>query len=301
MRSMTGFGQGESRAGDATVRVSVRSLNGRALEVRTTLPSALVDAEPLVLSQIRGQLHRGRVDVRVELALAELADGVVERRFEEVERLYRLLDKVQHRCGIEQRPTLNDLLQAGLLQRLETAAQPPAEALMPAVEEGLDEALGELLRFRRREGEVLAHYFAEAIQRLERIVDRVIVASAEGCTEQRARLEARVARLLSGEEWTGATRERVAAEVVVLAQRADIEEEVQRSRMHLARLRELIARGQEDGGATPLGKRLDFLLQELLRETNTMASKAASPVLTHHTVDAKTIIEQMREQAQNIE
>ncbi|TVR03241.1 MAG: DUF1732 domain-containing protein [Deltaproteobacteria bacterium] len=298
MRSMTGFGQGVTAVDHAEVRVTVRTLNGRALEVRSALAPALMNLEPSVLEIVRPRIHRGRVDVRADLEITATMDDDGSEHLRGVDRLAETLDKLRFRYGVQAPLSLDHLLHAGAMMQVEAAMTPPVVRLKGALESALEDALHEVEVFRDREGTILRRFFEDACSRLEQLVGAIADAAKGAGCEMRQKLEDRVGRLLTEAEFAGATEERVASEIALLAQRADIEEEIQRAGMHIARLRELVGPAQGPG---PVGKRVDFMLQELLREANTMAAKSSRAELTHRVVDAKAIIEQLREQAHNIE
>jgi uncharacterized protein (TIGR00255 family) len=169
----------------------------------------------------------------------------------------------------------------------------PPEQLEEALDAALDAALDELCAMRDREGAALGRDLAERVARLGEVVERIDAASADGVERARQRLEARIAQLVP--EGVTPDPERLATEVAILSDKADIQEELVRFRAH----NEAFFGFLEDGAA--VGKRLDFLLQEMNREANTIGSKAVSASVTHLVVEAKEEIERLREQVQNVE
>ena len=282
--SMTGFGDAAHSAGEREIRVTLRSVNHRQLDVRIALPAEVSSLEPKVASCIKAELRRGRVDVRIHVAAAADQGQGWDRA---VERLKELA--TTHGLGPV---SVSDVLR---FSQLVTAADDgpalEADAILACVSDGLRG----LQEFRTREGRVLQDLFEGHTESLTRLLDAIEGSASEEIGRHRERITARVADLLGDQHSVDGAR--IEQEVVLLAERSDIAEEVLRAREHVRALRSLVA--DPEGGAK--GKRLDFLLQELIRETNTMASKSISAAVTHRVVEAKTLIEQLREQALNVE
>lgn len=286
LRSMTGWGEGEATAEGVGVKVTMRAVNHKQLDVRVALPSMHAALESDIVRTIRTRAHRGRVEVRVSVDSASTAASVPDPT--------SLRDTVEALGAIATAynlapPTLSDVLRfagnEGDIERIST------KAAAPVIREALAQALDAFDAFRAREGAELGTFFSESLEALAGTLATIDTHAVDASTAHRQRLKERASALL-GE---GLDPARLEQEVVLIAERSDIAEETQRAGAHREALLAAIA------AAGPHGKRLDFLLQELIRETNTMASKATNVDLTHAVVEAKTLIERMREQAHNVE
>lgn len=293
IRSMTGYGEARVSIPVGTVRATVRALNLKQLDVRVNLPGYAISLESEVVERVRAEVRRGRVEVRLDIdSSGSRSRDVVSP---ELESLAADLRRAATALRIPGELTIGDLLAAGAGSLLRAEVEPTVDEVHRGVLDALDEALQAFEVFRIREGSGLAALYHEALGELATLFDEIERLAADVTRGARARLRARVADLLADQDAGRLDTDRVELEVVLIAERSDIAEEIQRARAHLTAIEEAIT---EPG---PHGKRLDFLLQELVRETNTMASKSSSATLTHRVVDAKTRVDQLREQAQNIE
>jgi uncharacterized protein (TIGR00255 family) len=292
MISMTGFGRGELQVGGRTFRVEARSVNNRFLDLKVRLPWIDGELESRTIALVRRAVTRGRVEI-----------SVLEERGARPDASLHLDEALARSVGA----ALQRL--AGLLGAdLATAARllPPLKELVgtdsgpiatddvwPALERGLQEALGALTAMRRREGEALAADVAGHLQRLREAVARIRTLAAGEPERARRRLQDRLSRLLG--DSTPVDAARLAEEVALIADRADVSEELARLESHFEQLQGMLeAQGE-------VGRRFEFMLQELHRELNTIASKTDSAETAHLVVDAKASVERMREQAQNVE
>ncbi len=283
LHSMTGFGEAATDSDTGEVRVSIRTVNLKQLDVRVALSSAAAAFEHKVASEVKARLLRGRADVRVSVISTEVDQE--QSWAAAAERLSAFAE--QHGLATVQ---ISDVMRAA--QSVTEAPQPPElETLLATVRAAMDTVVD----FRAREGASLAAFFLGHAAKLQDLVDQIAATAQPEIAAHRERLHARVSELLSPDSTVDESR--LEQEIVIVAERADIAEEIQRATEHIRALGLVI--GNEERIAK--GKRLDFLLQELIRETNTMASKSVSAKLTHLVVEAKATIEQMREQAHNVE
>ena len=294
IKSMTGFASVAVETDEGVVGVTVRSVNHRYLDVQLRLPASLSDREATLRSAIQRVVSRGRVEMSVSLQLRHAAAPSVELNEPFVEALRNALAAARDQGLIEGRLSPGDLLR--LPQALTIREKPVAEALPAALNGSLDraveQALTELDRMRAHEGSHLRADVAARHALLSQLVDRLATAAADGRVALEARLSERV-RELTAElqvDWPS-----VAQEVVRVAARSDISEEVTRFKAHLAHWDALAA------AAEPCGRKLDFLLQEMNREINTIGSKADGVGVSELIVTAKAELEKMREQVQNVE
>jgi uncharacterized protein (TIGR00255 family) len=289
MRSMTGFGAGEAALRQGRVSTEVRSLNQRFLEIRIRLPTELVDHTLFVEQLCRERLGRGRYDVSVRVDSAALPP--VELDLGRARSAYAALGRLRDElCPGAEVPLSMLTGVPGLFVGAEVAG---SESLRQALALSLGAALDHLDQMRSTEGATLAVELRSRLGALRRLVDSVREQAPSVVVGQERRLAERLARLLGGTE--GLDPSRLAMEVALLADRCDITEELVRLDSHFGQFSELI----ETQG--PSGRKLDFLLQEMAREANTVGAKCQDAGLSHLAVSLKSEIERLREQVQNIE
>jgi uncharacterized protein (TIGR00255 family) len=287
IKSMTAFAR-ESAAGVAgEFTWELRAVNHRFLEPHIRLPDDLRGLESAVRERLSARLARGKVDCNLRyVARPEAGAGLrVNRRL--VTQLLAAAEEVAALVGSSVEPSAFDLLSwPGVLEE-------PARDLDAVGQEAialLERALDTLEATREREGERLARLIVERCDRLQTSVAQVRELMPQILDAVRRRLRDRLAEL-SGE----LDGNRLEQELALLAQRLDVDEEMDRLEAHIAEVRSVVA------GSQPVGRRLDFLMQELNREANTLTSKSADLAVTRAGVDMKVLIEQMREQIQNLE
>lgn len=288
IRSMTGFGTGSASAGTRTVRLEVRSVNGRFMELQIRLPRPLQTHEFALREVIQGKVGRGSVTVQgtLETSGEGQAGGV------DWTRLAEELRDIRKAAGISDELILSDLLRWAATRKVEDLPEPNDPALKDALLQAATAALVEHDAFRQREGEALE---ADLLTRLGRIEESAckIPALARATLEKvRENLETRIREYLDGKEFDEA---RVAQEIGHMSERLDVQEEMTRLSTHIAAFRKTLV----DGGA--VGKRIGFLLQEMLRETNTTGSKCQDASITALVISMKEDLEAIREQALNLE
>ncbi|HVG38765.1 MAG TPA: YicC/YloC family endoribonuclease [Pyrinomonadaceae bacterium] len=288
---MTGFGRGSIAGDNFSVSVDLKTVNNRFLDIHLRTGAELSALEVLLKKRIGARLSRGRVDVQISLERSGEAAYELNRPL--IGGYLTALRALQNDFKLSGEPDINAIL------RLPGAMQPVRDELPPeaqrGVEQALDAALDELERMRAQEGAALA---AEMRARLEIIGQqgRVIEAAKERQLEDyRARLQKRIGDLLAREVAIELDQSRLAQEVAYLADRSDISEEITRLDSHLGQFRATLDEGGE------VGKRLDFLLQELNREANTMLSKSTDLSVKDAALLIKAEIEKLREQVQNVE
>lgn len=293
MMSMTGFGRAVATTEGRQVAVEVRSVNHRALDVkvRGRVLDAACEAE--VVRAVREAVRRGSIQVTV---LEPEAQG--ERlSLDRVRELYRVLDALREDLDL---PGPVDLATVGVfLSAVRDGARDGAEGLgWTVVRPALDQALTGLRTTRALEGTALAEDVREKLARLRSLESRLMAATADLPRRAARRLEERLASLGAV---PGVDPARLAHEVAILAEKLDVSEELSRLRTHLDHLATLVegeGSGREDVG---VGRKLEFLIQELGRELNTLGTKSQDAGVSALVIDAKTELEKIREQAQNIE
>lgn len=288
---MTGFGRAGG-SGEAPFWVEVRSVNHRYLDVSIRLPQGLAGLEPAVRERIASHLTRGRVEV-IAVLRPQATDGG-DRTVHVNRDLLRAYLEAAREAAQEwggPGPSLDFLLQQPGVLVVEEGA-PDLDRLWASLCPVLDQALEQLVAMRRTEGERLGQDLRQRLEHVAALVGRMEEAAPRMVEHYRTRLAERVDGLVRRGDLDP---NRLEAEVLLFAERVDISEELVRARSHLVEF----DRALQDGG--PVGRRLDFLLQELLRETNTVGSKAQDGQIAAWVVDVKTELERMREQVQNLE
>ena len=290
IRSMTGFGAGRGAAGGEELEVEVRSVNHKFCEVKVRIPRELAALEIEIAKHVKDRLARGGVDVGVRRAsgtgsLAPRVDVALAESYA------RAFAEIQARLGLPGPPTLADVLAAEGVVRLDER-QLDLDAAREAARRGLSAALDALIAMRAREGEALARDLAGRLGTVEAFAARVAGLAPQTVEHYRTRLAERIAELTRGVPLDPA---RLAQEVALFADRTDVAEEMTRLASHVAQARALLR------SAEPAGRKLDFLVQEMHREVNTIGSKSQSAEIAACVVELKAEIERMREQVQNVE
>jgi uncharacterized protein (TIGR00255 family) len=288
---MTGYGVANKEIGAQSVTLEIRSLNGRFREVVARLPSNLLALEEPLKKIVGTQINRGRVELRLQIdtpkgALLGLAFDPIK-----ADNAMELLNKLIYQTGVDEPISLTHLLTLGVLNEDPGRALIGPEDLKPFVESLAEEALCQLVSFRNREGEELEKDLKIRLNLMGQAMDRIKGLANEANDILFQRQKERLLELTQ----KALEPERVAQEAAILAERQDITEEITRFCGHLTAFRQTLA---EKG---PIGRRLEFLLQELGREANTMGSKSQWGPLTEEVLFLKGELEKAREQALNIE
>jgi uncharacterized protein (TIGR00255 family) len=287
---MTAFARQDSNTEAGALSWEVRSVNHRFLEPHLRLPDELRSLEPALRERLGARLSRGKIDLSLRLGgRGAQGTGGGELRVNRVllEQLLKAADEVATRIGEPAAPHLFDLMSwPGVLE--ETPKD--LEALSSAALTLLDQTLSALVEAREREGERLKGLLLERCERLLERVAEVRERMPEVLTAIRTRIGERLAEVRDQLDET-----RLEQEMTLIAQRLDVDEEMDRLESHITEVRDSLDSDE------PIGRRLDFLMQELNREANTLSSKSPDAAVTRVAVDMKVLIEQMREQVQNIE
>lgn len=289
--SMTGFGRGEVTEQGVTGSVELRSVNSRFLEVVARLPRALALRENEVKDAVRQRMSRGKVNVQV--TIERETDGTIPVRLNaQMARAYgTMLNQLRKTARIRETVKLEHLLQfSDIFEPVSVEAGDDLE--WSVAQKALAVALDDLVTMRQNEGRELEKDFRLRIGSLERQLDKIQSLSTGQVPHERERLKTRIANMLSG---TTVDESRLEMEIALLADRLDVTEECVRFRSHLKFFLEAV------GAAEPAGRKLNFLVQEINREVNTIGSKSSATEIAHIVVGVKEELEKIREQLQNIE
>ena len=284
---MTAFARASGENAEAELTWELRSVNHRYLEAFVRLPDELRAMEPLVRERVNARLGRGKLECVLRCRwIAQAATALVldQDRLKAVIDACRLVEK---RSAEATSPGVIDLMRwPGVVRE----AEPDTDPLQQQALELLDQALDELVATREREGETIKGLLSARLQGIEQQVEMARRRLPEVQAGIREKLQARLAELE-----TRADPDRLEQELIFLAQKMDVDEELDRLDTHVTEVRRVLERDE------PVGRRLDFLMQEFNREANTLGSKSADRETTAVSVELKVLIEQMREQVQNVE
>jgi uncharacterized protein (TIGR00255 family) len=291
MTSMTGYGRGEAESGGIAVSIELRSVNGRFLEVVARLPRRLALRENDIKEIVRKRALRGKISLTASIERGGNGELPLRLNPAAAKAYYKLLNNLRKTLRLKQTVKLEHLLQFSEIfepQEIENADEKEWETTQLA----LGKALDELTRMRLKEGGQLELDFRKRLEILSQLVDRIEMLSGDQIPRERARLRERVAQLI---ENALVDPGRLELELALLADKLDVTEECVRFRSHVKFFLE--AMPSEEAA----GRKLNFLIQEMNREVNTMGSKSSDTGIAHLVVQAKDELEKIREQLQNIE
>lgn len=287
IRSMTAFARCETNASWGNAFWEIRSVNNRYLDVSPRLPEDLRAIETQLRERLRQRLNRGKVDCTLRVNLERGAEGSLELDLELAKQVVAAGEAVAELTRDGRALSSVDLLRwPGVVK----PAPLDFDAISSAVLGLLDQAIDELLASREREGARISELITARLDEIADIIGQVRERLPEVLAASRKRLSDRLAEFQAQLD-----QDRVEQEMAVLAQRLDVDEELDRLETHIAEVRRILGQNK------PAGRRLDFMMQELNREANTLGSKSFDTQTTKASVDLKVLIEQMREQIQNIE
>jgi len=290
MESMTGFGSGNISGPQMEGKIEIKSTNHKYLDVQIRGPRELFALEERMRQKITQTIHRGRVEIRLSVKFNEEYYANASLNTALAKSYHRGLQELKEMTGETEAllPLLANLPEVFTLecQELDT------EILWETIEESLGEALDELLAMKKVEGEKLhldinrhKKELATCLEQIDQLKDRVVVRAEE-------RLRERLQELLEDQ---AIDEDRVIQEIAILADKSNIEEEIVRLQSHISQLENI------SNASQAVGRKLDFLLQEMNREVNTIASKASDDDISRLVIEAKSAIEKIREQVQNVE
>lgn len=293
IKSMTGYGRGEATRNGRKITVEVRSVNNRYLDCSVKLPRAYIFAEDSIKTRVGQAISRGKVDVFINIAqtggdsfAVTVNENLAKAYMDALQKLYLMGDGQIKR---EYRAT--DIARFPDVLTVEKQEE-DLEAVAAEICAVLDLALADFDDMRKREGEKLKMDILSRADTIEEFTGRVEEQSPKTVAEYRARLENKMREVL---ENTQLDESRILTEAAIFSDKVAVDEETVRLRSHLEQLRDMLSKG----GAT--GRKLDFLIQEFNRETNTIGSKCNDIEISRMVVDMKAEIEKIREQVQNIE
>lgn len=292
IRSMTGFGRAEVERNGRVLVAEVRSVNHRFLELSSRLPRGLQAHEDKLRSHLQEMLSRGKINLTVSWKGASEEGGVLSVNFDLAQRYVDILQELRGKFGFREAVTLGQITS---LPDVFVWNEPDLDAkeAWSLLRDGVDLAVKDLIVMREVEGESLTKEFTARLERMRAAVASVEARAPERVREAKERMRQRVAEILKGE--AEVDEDRLLIEAAIQADRMDCTEECVRLRSHIDQFESLL----REGG--PVGRKFNFLTQEMNREANTIGSKANDASIARDTIQLKEEIEIVREQVQNIE
>lgn len=291
IKSMTGYGSAKGAADGFEITVELKSVNNRYLDTSVRLPRSFIFAEDAVKSAVQSHISRGKVDVFVTVDSSSAGDVAV--RVNEA-LLKGYIDAITH--IFEEYPVTNDLTAMSVARLPDVLSvekkDMDAEEIAAAISAIAEKALKDFDEMRIREGEKLRDDVLSRLETIDRLVGVAEEKAPETVRDYRARLEQKMTEVLAS---SGIDESRILAEAAIFADHIAVDEETVRLRSHMSQLKTMI------NGSSPIGRKIDFLVQEFNREANTIGSKCQNSEIAHVVVELKSEIEKIREQIQNIE
>ncbi len=285
--SMTGYAAIAQPIENATLTIELRAVNSRYLDLYFKLDDALKNLEPVLRERIAAKVNRGKLECKLNLMPQNQVSASLQINQEILQQLSDVSAYIQKKLPQSEFLSVGEILRwPGVL----TGTEISTETLSQAVESLLETALQDFNASRAREGEKLKSVILDRVAQIEQLVEKVKPMMSTLVQEYRSKLEAKLADVMKTLD-----EERIAQELVLFIQRVDVDEELSRLSTHVSEVKRILNQN------SPAGKRLDFLMQELNREANTLGSKSVSVQTTQVSMEMKVLIEQMREQIQNIE
>jgi uncharacterized protein (TIGR00255 family) len=292
LKSMTGFGRYESDNEDYSCKAEVRSVNNRYIDINTRIPKSLMPLEAALKKRIKSRCARGSFDLNISLEKlnGDAGDLVLQPNLNLAEQYYRAFQKIQDHLGLEGGIDIKALVAIKDMVKVEALDLDPSKEEL--ILETVDNALSALIKMREEEGENLQTDILSRLNSIEKCGEFVKTRQPEAINGYKERLAERIKVLTDGVE---ADPLRLAQETAIMADRCDVTEEVIRLESHIKQFRSLLETKQ------PIGRKLEFLIQEINRETNTIGSKTIDSQVSQTVIEIKSDLEKIREQLQNIE
>jgi len=291
--SMTGFGRAEAQFEAYQWDWELRSVNGRGLDLRVRVPTDLQSLENPVREKAGQKLKRGNIQISLQISPTS-GETQIKINHDALQQVMAVLLEIENQGGLAPSTASGILNVRGVVEQIEPVeSEVSREARLAAVLKSFEAALADLVASRAAEGARLHRIVADQISEISRLTTAAEARAADAVAMLRQKLSDQLAVLLGSASTL--SEERLAQEVALLATKADIREEIDRLRAHVSNAQDLLKQ------SAPVGRKFDFLTQEFNREANTLCSKSPDTELTHIGLELKAIIDQLREQVQNIE
>lgn len=286
MKSMTGMGKARAKLGKSYLRVELKSVNHKYCEVYTRLPQRFQSLEPLMTQLIKKTCGRGKIDLWLG---EDRGSGEMELNKKALKSYHKFLKEIKSELKLNEGITLSHL-QSGSSYWMTKEVDIKKE--WPQIKKIVEAALEDLLKMRLREGKNLKRFVLAQVKKMEQLLSKLKAHKSQVFNKWKEKFEKRIQKILNDIEVDPG---KLANEVAFYAERTDITEECDRLQSHFSQVKKLL------NSSGPCGRPLDFLIQEMNREWNTIASKSQNVSIAHWVVEAKSEMEKMREQVQNIE
>lgn len=292
IRSMTGYGRNRRIIGEYEITAELRAVNNRYFEFSAKLPRSYQYLEDKIKLLLKEQISRGKVDFTLSVYNVQGKEAAVSVNNLVVEGYVKALRETGERFGLPDDLTLNSIFKMTDAFHI-SRPEEDEEAIWAMVKETTAAALDNFMKMRETEGEKMKEDVLEKLTNIERMTEEICTYSAENITAYRNRLTEKMKNILADQQ---IDESRILLEAGIFAEKTAVDEETVRLKSHFLQLRTMLDTAKE-----PIGRKLDFLIQEINREVNTVGSKAQELRITKIVIDAKNEIEKIREQIQNIE
>lgn len=290
--SMTGFGRGEASLAGIAVTVEVKTVNSRYLDLSLRLPQTLQDKELDIKDHLKQHIQRGKVNVSVRVDKADTGQPEITFNQKMVQGYKQMLNELREAAGIEEPVSMQTFLRFDGIFIPREEDEETRQAIWQLTQKATDTAVDKLHEMRHQEGSQLEEDLLQRVDQIEEMLNIILEKTKGRAQETKQQLLERINNLIDSDKLDP---DRLEMEVAVLADKMDITEEIVRTQSHIKFFREAV----QNGGA--VGRRLNFLSQEINREINTIGSKANDSEISQYVVQAKESLEQIREQVQNVE
>ena len=291
MNSMTGYGLFEKKCEDFYIKVEMKSVNNRYLDMNVRMPGSIMYAEEAVRSFIKSKIKRGKVDIFINFEYLDSSQVEIDIDYELLNKYISISKELEENYGLSSDLSFSKIIKDSNIVKAQKADF-DGDYIKEELLRVLDEAAKDFLKSRAFEGEKIREDFKVKLDEVERLTYFVEERAPISLKENENRLRERVAEFLQSSEVNG---DRILTEIAIMLDKLSIDEEITRLKIHIQNFNDII---NEEG---PIGRKLDFLIQELNREANTIGSKSNDIEITSAVVMLKSEIEKLREQAQNVE
>ncbi len=291
MNSMTGYGLFEKKCEDFYIKVEMKSVNNRYLDMNVRMPSSIMYAEEAVRSFIKSKIKRGKVDVFINFEYLDSSQVEIDIDYELLNKYISISKELEENYGLSSDLSFSKIMKDSNIVKAQKADF-DGDYIKEELLKVLDEAAKDFLKSRAFEGEKIREDFKVKLDEVERLTYFIEERAPLSLKENENRLRERIAEFLQSSE---VNEDRILTEIAIMLDKLSIDEEITRLKIHIQNFNDII---NEEG---PIGRKLDFLIQELNREANTIGSKSNDIEITSAVVMLKSEIEKLREQAQNVE
>ena len=291
MNSMTGYGLFEKKCEDFYIKVEMKSVNNRYLDTNVRMPGSIMYAEEAVRSFIKSKIKRGKVDVFINFEYLDSSQVEIDIDYELLNKYISISKELEENYGLSSDLSFSKIMKDSNIVKAQKADF-DGDYIKEELLKVLDEAAKDFLKSRAFEGEKIREDFKVKLDEVERLTYFIEDRAPLSLKENENRLRERVAEFLQSSE---VNEDRILTEIAIMLDKLSIDEEITRLKIHIQNFNDII---NEEG---PIGRKLDFLIQELNREANTIGSKSNDIEITSAVVMLKSEIEKLREQAQNVE